>query len=422
MSRLKPSTLDIVIVGAGPYGLSLAAHLRAAGAYFRIFGRPMESWSAHMPKGMLLKSDGFATNISDPADFFTLKRYCAENGIAYHDTNIRVRLEIFADYGRAFRDRMVPELEEKMVDGLDLDRASGGFLLRLDDGEIVATQRVVLAVGITHFDYVPPNLAHLPPEFLSHSSRHHDLECFRGRSVVVIGGGASASDLAGLLRDVDAEVQLVARRPSLKFDNKPPAADRPRSWWRRIRHPQSGLGPGLRSRFYADAPLLFHYLPEALRLAIVETHLGPKGGWFAREKLAGRVPLLLGYSPERAQIEGGKVRLKLGGADGTEREVLAEHVISATGYRVDMKRLKFLSSEIQSRLKTCGSAPALSANFESSIPGLFFTGVAAATSFGPVMRFAFGARFAARRLSTATTRPLFAWPGSRTTRRSFSTR
>src|SRR5580692_4274627 len=69
---------NTAIIGAGPYGLSLAAHFRRRGIPFRIFGRPMDSWRAHMPKGMLLKSDGFASNISDPDDQFTLGKFCAD--------------------------------------------------------------------------------------------------------------------------------------------------------------------------------------------------------------------------------------------------------------------------------------------------------------------------------------------------------
>jgi hypothetical protein len=120
---------EVAIIGAGPYGLSIAAHLRGLGVKFRIFGRPMDSWIAHMPEGMMLKSEGFASNIYDPGSDFTLKRFCAEQNISYSDTGVPVRLETFAAYGLAFKERMVPELEDKLVVGLD--RFSGGFVLRL---------------------------------------------------------------------------------------------------------------------------------------------------------------------------------------------------------------------------------------------------------------------------------------------------
>jgi thioredoxin reductase len=389
--------LNTAIIGAGPYGLSIAAHLRSRGIPFRIFGRPMDSWLQHMPKGMMLKSDGFASDIYDPERTFTLRQFCAERGLQYADTGLPVHLDTFGAYGLAFRDRMVPELEDKLV--TSVDRLPNGFRLQLEDGETFQAQRVVIAVGITHFEYVPETLAHLPPEFVSHSARHREVEPFRGRSVVVIGGGASALDLAGLLREAGAEVQLVSRRSELKFHSQP--TGKPRSWWKQIRHPQSGLGPGLRSRFFADAPGVFYYLPESLRLMIVRRTLGPSGGWFVRDMVIGKVPLHLGCTPQSAEVQNGKVRLSIQAADGSKRDIITEHVIAATGYRVDMNRLKFLNAEIRSSLKTVDGSPVLSKSFESSIHGLFFAGVAAANSFGPVMRFAFGAGFAARTITRA---------------------
>jgi cation diffusion facilitator CzcD-associated flavoprotein CzcO len=390
---------ETVIVGAGPYGLSIAAHFRSYGVPFRIFGRPMDSWIAHMPKGMLLKSDGFASNIYDPTGKFTLKQFCFDRGIEYADLGLPVRLETFSEYGLAFRERIVPDLEDKLV--TSIDRLQEGFVLRLDDGQEVNAKRIVLAVGITHFTCVPEELSHLPKEFVSHSFDHHDLESFRQRNVVVLGGGSSAVDLAGLLHEKCAGVQLIARQTALRFHNKQ-AMDKPRSWWERVRRPQSGLGPGLRSRFFADAPMWFHYLPERLRLESVRTQFGPAGGWFAKEKVVDRVPLHLGYTLKSAQVRREKVHLQLRRIhDGADREIVTEHVIAATGYTVDLQRLKFLSREILSDIRSVNGTPVLSSNFESTIPGLYFVGIAAANSFGPVMRFAYGASFAARRITHA---------------------
>lgn len=397
---------EVAIVGAGPYGLSIATHLRSRSVPFRIFGPPMDTWISHMPKGMCLKSDGFASDLYDPQRAFTLKAFCAERGIPYQDMGLPVRLETFTSYGVAFSERMVSELENKMVQGIQRD--GDGFVLQLQGDETCKAKRVILAVGITNFEYVPETLAKLPAEFVSHSARQKDPAALKGKNVVVIGGGASALDLAGLLHEAGANVQLIARKPELNFHSKP--TGKPRSFWKKLRHPDSGLGPGLRSRFYANAPWAFRYLPENLRLEIVKRALGPSGGYFIHDKVIGKVPLLLGYTTDRAEVRGNNVHLYLRDLHGAEKEVVTEHVIAATGYKVSMEKLKFLSEDIRKQIRTNEGSPVLSQRFESSVPGLYFSGLASANSFGPVMRFAFGAGFAARRISDAVVKSIAVSP------------
>jgi len=376
----------------------------------------MDSWRAHMPKGMQLKSDGFASTISDPTGGLTLAKFCAEQNIRYADTGVPVPIEAFTDYGIAFRERILPQLEEKIVAGIE--KTPQGFLVRIDDGEVIPAKRVVLAVGITHFEYVPDALSQLSPEFLSHSGRHSEVGVFSGRRVVVIGGGASASDWAGLLHQAGVDVQLVARQSTLKFHNKP--GDQPRSLWSKLKSPQSGLGPGWKSRFYSNAPSLFHRLPESLRLKIVRRALGPAGGWFIKDKVVGKIPLWLGYTVEKVAVVGNQVQLNLRAQDGSERTLLADHIIAATGYKVDVERLKFLSPEIRSQIKTLQKAPVVSLQFESSVPGLYFAGVSAANSFGPLMRFAYGSEFSARTIARVLSKSMVREPENEPARRAMT--
>jgi thioredoxin reductase len=354
----------------------------------------MESWTAHMPKGMFLKSDGFASNLYDPKGEFTLKRYCAERGIVYADLGTPVARETFTSYGLAFRNKMVPEVEEKLVTRVVRD--TEGYLVEVEGGGIQRTKRVIVAVGITHFAYVPSELQHLKREHFTHSFEHSSLEQFRGQSVAVIGSGSSAIDLAALLHEIEADVRIVGRDKQLKFHDK---MRKDRSLWERMRAPLSGLGPGLKSRFYADAPNLFWYFPEQFRLKVVRTALGPSGGWFAKDKVVGKVPMILNSTIKRAEAEGNGVRLELNSQESRHRELRTQHVIAATGYKVDLERLAFLAPEIRRSIRSVDGTPALSSRFESSVPGLYFVGLAAANSFGPVMRFAYGAAFAARRLT-----------------------
>jgi cation diffusion facilitator CzcD-associated flavoprotein CzcO len=386
--------LPIAIIGAGPYGLSVAAHLRGRGVEFRIFGRTMDSWLTQMPRGMHLKSEAFASSLSDPQSVFTLKQFCLNNDRRYSDLGVPVPLDTLTDYGLAFQKKFVPEVENKMVSRLD--RGTDGFALTFDDGETVYACSVLVAVGLSYFKRIPSCLANLSSEFLTHSSAHHDLTPFRGRDVVVIGGGSSAIDVATLLHEGGTAVRLAARGQNLEIHDK---TTLPRPLWDRIRAPMSGIGPGWRSVFCTETPRLFHALPEKLRVRVVRTYIPPAAGWFMKDRFTGKVSTLLGYEPERAEIQGGRINLLMRGRDGSERKLVTEHVIAATGFAPDVRQLSFLSERILGQLQTAGNTPVLSPHFQSTVPGLYFAGPMAANSFGPVLRFIVGAKFTAPRIA-----------------------
>jgi lysine/ornithine N-monooxygenase len=391
---LKSNT-PIAIVGAGPYGLSLAAHLHERGIPFRIFGQPMQVWRTQMPAGMHLKSDGFASNLYDPARRFTLKQYCRDHGIAYADYGMPVSLDTFVAYGLEFQKKLVPMLEPVSV--VEVRKDPNGYLLRLENDETLTALAVVVATGISYYGYVPDPLAALPADLCTHSSAHHDLSGFRNRRVVVVGGGASATDLAALLHAAGASVQLVTRRP-LEFHLPPD--NKPRSLWQRIRAPNFGLGPGLRSALYTVAPQLFHYLvPHRMRQRIVRHHLGPAGGWFMKDQVTQNVRAHVGCVIRAATPKPGGILLHLRDTSGSPLDIEADHIIAATGYQASVARLHLLSEELRSMVALEGQSPVLTASFESSVPGLYFIGVASALSFGPLMRFGRGAQYTADRLA-----------------------
>ena len=386
---------DVVIVGAGPYGLSIAAHLKARGVDFRIFGKPMHFWLTRMPKGMRLKSEGFASSLYDPDSTFTLEVYCKEKGIPYADLGSPVPLEVFISYGQEFQRRFVPQLEDKLVNSLR--RSGENFQIRLEDGEIVSARRVVTAIGLTHFEHIPPVLATLPEEFVAHSSKHNTVDQFKGREVAVVGAGASALDLAALLHQAGANVQVVARKSVIRFHD-PPEELEP-SLIDRLRTPITGIGPGWKLFLCTNAPLLFRQMPQEFRLDKVRRILGPAPCWFIKDQVVGKVGLNVGVTVTEAKVQNGRVSLQLTDNVGARRILMTDHVIAATGYKPDLRRLAFLDPDLQSEVQSVEHTPVLSSNFECSIPGLYFVGVIAANTFGPLLRFAFGARFTARRLS-----------------------
>ena len=260
---------SVAIIGADPYGLSIATQLESRGLDYRIVGKPMRAWM-QMPNGMLLKSDGFAPNLHEPTGRFTLKRFCAHLGEPYADIGKPVRLETFVSYGLAFQKQFVPNVINTHVVGLQYTPA--GFDLQLENREKIHARAVIVAVGLSYYQFIPAALTGLPKAFLSHSSDCDKFaRCVDGE-VIIIGGGSSAIDLAVLLQESNVPVRLVARRQALEFHSE---MKLPRPLWDRIRRPLSGVGPGWRSGIYCDAPDLFYHLPEWQCLKIAGSFFRP---------------------------------------------------------------------------------------------------------------------------------------------------
>ncbi|MGZ5802431.1 MAG: NAD(P)-binding domain-containing protein [Burkholderiaceae bacterium] len=390
---------EVTIVGAGPYGLSIAAHLQERNAKFCIIGSTMQSWLRNMPKGMLLKSAGLTSSLVAPRRNYSLRQFCAERGIPYEDMGMPVAVETFAAYGVAFQQQFVPEVRD--VHLVDLQLCPAGFSLSTADGESFTSRKVVLATGLDTYRHIPPVLTSLPRELGTHSADHHDVRDFRGRDVLVIGGGAAAIDLAVLLYEAQANVQLIARKPVLNFLTQEMHAS---TLMQGLRKPLSGVWHDWQGLLCSDAPWLYRYLFDRFRLRVAKKFLGPSGGSFMRDRLEA-VPKLLGFQLIHAEARAGRARLLLAGPDGRQRQVLADHVIAATGYEVDVRRLGYLSAGIIEKLQLIGPTPRLSAHFESSVPGLYFVGAISATSFGPSMRFIAGSDFTCQRIVKHLMRP-----------------
>ncbi|MFC4114458.1 FAD-dependent oxidoreductase [Nonomuraea zeae] len=385
---MPTQVIDVAIVGAGPYGLSVAAHALRAGLDARVFGRPMRAWEQHMPRGMLLKSEPGASHLSDPG-----RRYGLD---AFHDYAYGEPVPVarFADYGRWFHARTVGRaLDTSEVTALGSEE--GLFALSLSSGESVLARTAVLALGFLPFAFRPSALAALPPEVSTHSSDHHDLSTFQGRDVTVVGAGQSALETATLLAEAGASVRVVARTGRLVWNDVP--AER-RSLITRIRAPRSSLGSGWPSVAWSRLPGAVRYLPEPARGHIVRTTLGPAGSWWLRERFHGTVEVSLGTRLTASEHRDG-VRLRLMDDSGTATTLDTEHVIAATGYRVDVSRIGILSTDLRRAVAAPGPAPRLSRTFETSVAGLHLVGLAAAATFGPAMRFVCGCDFAARRVT-----------------------
>jgi cation diffusion facilitator CzcD-associated flavoprotein CzcO len=386
--------VDVAVVGAGPYGLSLAAHLRETGVDVRVYGRPMRLWRDAMPVGMFLKSQPFASNLSDPYGVATLQAFCEETGQRYIPYGDPVSLERFTAYGAWFQRTQVPDVVPDLVE--HLLPSGDGYELTLEGGERVRARRVVVATGVEHFAHTPPPLDELPPKLCTHSSAHRDLGVFRGMDVTVVGGGQSALETAALASEHGANVRVLVRQSRVAWNGEPLPDHRPLV--SKVREPEAALGSGWPTWFYSTRPAMFRRLPAHQRVRIARTALGPAGAHWLRPRIEDRIPVRTGYTLTGAAAENGGVRLTAQHRGG-ESQVHTQHVIAGTGYRPDVTRLRFLDRSITSRLQTLGGGPAVGADFQSSVPGLYFVGPAVASTFGPVMRFVHGCDFAARRVS-----------------------
>lgn len=395
--------VDVAIVGAGPYGLSVAAHLRAAGVSFRQFGQPMHLWREQMPRGMYLKSQGFASNLSDPDGTHTLAAFCQSAGHPYADYGLPVALETFVAYGDWFASERAGGVEQVLVTGIT--GREGQFELSLDDGRTAAARRVVLAAGVEHFAYTPRQLSGQPG--VIHSSAVTEPSAYAGQRVAVIGRGQSALETAALLQENGAEAEIITRSPGARWNGAPLLPDRPLR--QRLREPEAGLGSGWATWFYSNHPGIFRLLPEQTRIHRARTALGPAGASWLRERVQDKIMIRAGLSVQGVRSTGDGVFVDVSSHNGERSHVRADQVIAATGYRPDLQRLAFLDPAMRSAVRTVASTAAVDAGYQTSVPGLYMIGPAVAPVFGPVMRFVYGSAHAAstvaRRLAATAGSP-----------------
>jgi FAD-dependent urate hydroxylase len=382
-------TVDTIIVGAGPYGLSVAAHLRAANIGFQIIGQPMASWRQHMPIGMALKSEAFASNLSDPEGRYTLQQFRAAQGRPHRPTGIPLAIEEFVDYADWFCQQAVPNIRNATL--TRLRQTANGFELALDDGDTLLAKRVILATGHLAFRFVPEVLSQLPSALVTHSAEHRDLSRFAGQDVTIVGCGQSGLETAALLHERGANVRVLARAPAIDWN---PDLPQHVSLIGRLRNPEAGLGSGWRNLANSELPRLFHYLPAPMRQRIVAKANGPAGAWWLKDRMIGKVPMLTSQEIVSAAERNGRLQVSVR-FGGETAQFSTDHLIAGTGYKVDVSRLPFIGAQLRAGIRTFNAAPVLSSAFESSVPGLYFVGIASALSFGPVMRFVYGAKHAA---------------------------
>lgn len=395
MTSRSANSCEVAVIGAGPYGLSVAAHLKQADISTHVFGEPMSFWRHHMPKGMKLRSPWRATHISNPNRSLSLDRYACERGL---DRNKLLPLEEFVAYGEWFQRHAVPDIDRRAV--RLVEAADKGFRLTLADGEVFAADRVVVATGLINQDYRPDIFCNLPAELVTHTSQHADFSSFRGRHVAVIGRGQSACESAALLAEAGAMVEIISNG-EIRWLGGSAAALTGRL--RRVLESPSAVGP-FPLNWLVELPALLHHLPPAWRELFSRRCLTAGATHWLKPRFE-KVTCVAGRIVAGARPRSDRIVLEF-----DQRSRTFDHVVLGTGYRVDLRRLGILSSRLLANIVCINGSPSLDAGFESSVPGLHFVGSYAVKSFGPLMRFIAGTRFAACAVSRAVIRERGSYP------------
>ena len=377
-----------VVIGAGPYSLSVSAHLRAQKIPTIIFGKPMEFWRK-MPPRMYLKSSWSSLSISDPAHAYTLDRFCKRFDIPKQG---QVPLQSFLKYTEWFLQQTAPDNDQTYVSRLARDGKV--FHMELADGRSVKANRVVVATGLSAFAHIPDFASHLPSTLVSHTQEHSDYSSFKEKDVVVVGSGQSAFEASAFLHEAGARVELIARGPIIWINRRLARYTGPA---KRIFYPPSDVGPAGISWIVAF-PLLYRSFSEKARIAIDARSVRPAVAQWVRPRVEGKVSITPNTSIVSATEQMQEVCLKL--SDGTTRQV--DHVILATGYKPNVQALTYIDPSLRQQVQERNGYPFLNKWFESSVPHLYFAGSLSAYDFGPLCRHITGTRVPAHQITRHT--------------------
>lgn len=383
--------IDTAIVGAGPFGLSVAAHASRHGSA-RTFGEPMRTWRKLMPPDMLLRSDWEHTSLSAPDRSGTLEAW-VQSGEA--ERLEPLPLQHFLKYADWFQQRFVPESDPSNVASIAL--ADGGVRVTTVAGDEVQARSAVLALGVTPFPRVPPALAGCDDPRVRIVLERSGFDDLAGRRVAVIGAGNNGVESALLaLRAGAASVELIVRSHVRWFVEREAYTPRGplRQWLYRLAYPVVGFGPPPINRF-AMHPDAFALLPEPVRMRLNTRLLRPGAAPWLRRHVDGIIPISEGVELKGVEPRSGVLRLAL--SDGSSRAVDA--LIVACGFVFSRDGLSMLSPELRARVQVHNGWPVLDRAFRTSAPHISLVGFPAEGRFGPSSRFVEGSNFAAPRVA-----------------------
>jgi lysine/ornithine N-monooxygenase len=379
--------LDVAVIGAGPFGLSVAAHLPHRAV--RVFGEPMQTWRTRMPPDMRLRSDWQETSLSAPGNRGSIDVWARAAGEQREEP---IPLQKFLRYSEWFRQTFVRDTDPSDVVGLD--RAGGLLRITTAAGDEVEARKVVIAVGVTPFPFAPAPFEGAMGDGIAFAIERQDYNAYQGRRIVVVGGGQGGLEAAALALRAGADVEMLVRSQLRWFTDREPYKPRGpvRRRLYRLAYPVVGYGPPPLNRL-ALHPDAFATLPRPLRRRVAARILRAGGSPWVRSVVEGRMDLTEGVAVRSVSRRPGGFELAL--SDGSVRR--ADGVIVSAGFRFSLDRLAFLSPTVKAAIAVDEGWPVLDRYFRTSDQDIQFIGFAAERRFGPIARFVSGSRFTAHR-------------------------
>jgi FAD-dependent urate hydroxylase len=362
---------NLLIIGAGPFGLAMAAYAKSLNIDHLILGKPMDFWKSNMPEGLLLRSA--CDWHLDPLDVHTIENYLQSQSLTPAQVEPLSR-DFYLNYTKWFQEQKQIEVLPSFVQRLDHSNDTDNlFTATLDDGESITASNVLLALGFRYFKNIPTEIAKIVPSGrFSHTCDLVDFERLRGKRCLIIGGRQSAYEWAALLCENGATAIHVSHR------HETPAFERSDWSWVNPMVDAMVENPGwfrnlppkekeeVSKRFWAEGRLkLEPWLWSRIDNDTVK--IWPKSGVVGCDALST-----------------GELEVSL----NTGKTLIVDHIILATGYRVSMEKVPLLADgSILAKLKTNNGYPVLDEHFQCSIPGLFITSMPATQDFGPFFAF-----------------------------------
>ena len=376
---------DLLIIGAGPFGLAMAAYAQHLSTDYLIVGKPMEFWQANMPQEMYLRSA--CDWHLDPVNKDTIERFLQTQNLTPADVE-PLSLRFYLSYIRWFQEQKQIESIPKYVQQLDhINSGANLFQATMEDGQTITAKQVVVALGFKHFKNEPPDLVkRLPAGRISHTCDLVDFESLKGKRCLIIGGRQSAFEWTALLNDAGAEAVHLSHRHA-----SPAFAEADWSWVNPLVDAMVDNPGWFRNLSAAEKDEVSHRLWAEGRLKVEP--------WLESRVMKETVKLWPNTQVVSCdERPGGDLLVKL----DTGESLTVDHIILATGYKVKIDQVPFLAQgNILPQLTTRNGFPVLDEHFQTNLPGLFMTSMAATQDFGPFFAFTISVRTSAKLIGQA---------------------